>query len=97
MLNPPTFRLRPPYWPIKRDKHSAGPRLIHLKRFPRFGRALATIAKPRKRTFSCDAKSVALGHNRTYAVQQKGFLFDNLVSALLELQRHVEAERFGCL
>jgi hypothetical protein len=29
--------------------------------------------------------------------QQKGFLFDDLVSAQLELQRHVEAERLGCL
>jgi len=37
------------------------------------------------------------GQNRTQAVQQKGFLFDDFVSAPLELQRHVEAERLGCL
>ena len=33
----------------------------------------------------------------TYAPQQNGGLFDHLVRALLELERHVEAERIGCL
>jgi hypothetical protein len=30
-------------------------------------------------------------------VQQKGSLFDHLVSELLELQRHLEAQSFGGL
>ena len=38
-----------------------------------------------------------LGQNRTQAVQQKGFLFDDLVSELLEMRRHVEAKRVCCL
>jgi hypothetical protein len=39
----------------------------------------------------------ALGHKRTHAPQQNRSLFDQLVSELLELQRHLEAQRLGGL
>src|SRR6266480_4492807 len=39
----------------------------------------------------------ALGQQRTHAPQQNGSLFDHLVSELLELQRHLEAQRLGGL
>ncbi len=36
-------------------------------------------------------------HNRTHAPQQRASLLDHLVGTLLEMQRHVEAERLGGL
>jgi hypothetical protein len=36
-----------------------------------------------------------MGQKRTHAVQQKALLFDHLVGELLEMQRHVEAQRLG--
>ena len=39
----------------------------------------------------------AMGPKPDSGSEQKGFLFDDLVSPQLELQRHVEAERIGCL
>src|SRR5688572_3893234 len=36
-------------------------------------------------------------HFRTHAPQQPTSSFDNLVGALLEMQRHVQAERLGSL
>ena len=59
--------------------------------------ARPSSALRRKLTSGRNVKICRDGPNRTQAVQQKGFLFDDLVSELLEMRRHVEAKRICCL
>src|SRR6266478_2189491 len=44
-----------------------------------------------------DTSACPFRANRTHAPQQRASLLDHLVGALLEMQRHVEAERLGGL
>ena len=47
---------------------------------------------PQKRTCAAQLTMSAMGQRRTRAAQQKGSLFDHLVGALLQKQRHIQSE-----
>jgi hypothetical protein len=66
-------------------------------------RRSALITSPTNVCFTPKASELPPGHendakchNWIHAPQQNGFLFDDLVSELLELQRHVDAKRICC-
>ena len=50
---------------------------------------------PQKRTFLGAVAMSALGQNRTHAPQQIARLFDDLVGAAKNWQRHVDAKSFS--
>ena len=50
---------------------------------------------PQKQTYAVQLATSAKGQERTNAAQQKGSLFDQLVSTVQQRKRQVEAERSG--
>src|SRR5262249_50795002 len=59
------------------------------------GAAVQCPLYPQKRTLELSHAMSALCHKRTHAAQQMTILFDHVVGALPQEQRHVEAERLS--
>ena len=65
--------------------------------FPSNERLKAMSVAPRKRQLATKVRRVVKGQSRHFSPQRTKPSFDDLVGELLELHRHVEAQRLGGL